>query len=202
MGVDAERSSHRRLEEYVGALPRGLDSFPECQIKAGFCRELLAALPRAPAGLPAPLADLVAAPPPISSWIPEVHHQALVEAIVDEFYDSRDAYLEVAYACQRRLFSTRIYAPLLQLVSPERLLRQAAKRWGNFHRGTSLEVLEEGDHVAQLRVLHPPRLFTRTGLRSLGSGFRAAVDASRAQTCAVEICARHLGSTTFEIRWS
>jgi len=187
---------------YIEALPRGLDSYPECRIKAGLCREVVASFPRPPKRLPAALAELVGAMPPVSSWISEVHHQAVIEATVDEFYSSRESYLDFAYECQRRLFSARIYSPLLQLISPERLLRQAAKRWGNFHRGSTLEVLRGDKKSATIRVHHPGGLFSVTGLRSLAEGFRAAINASRAKQCDVLIVEREQAWTTYRLHWT
>jgi len=202
MGEDYDARQHPRMALYLESLPSGLASYPESQIKAGYCREILGNVGRLPQGLPPPLAELVTAMPPISSWIPEVHHQAIIESIIDEFFPSREAYLTLAYTCQRRLFSHRIYAPILQLVSPQRLLRQAPRRWSNFHRGTTLRVLEEGTGRAVLRIEHPPELFSATGLRSLAGGFRAAVDASRAKECDVLITEHDNGATTYRLRWS
>ncbi|MCB9703707.1 MAG: hypothetical protein H6711_17560 [Myxococcales bacterium] len=188
-------------EAYVASLPCGLDTYPECQVKAGFYLQILAAIPRPPEHLPPPLADLVANPRPISSWIPEVHHQALAEAIAEQVYGSPSVYLRVVREGQRRLFAERIYAPLLQLLSPERLLRQAAKRWSNFHRGTTLTIAAEHGRGATALVSHPPGLFSPIGLESLALGFQAALEASSAKDARVIVNARGRDATTFEASW-
>ena len=190
------------LGAYVAGLPHGLDTHPGCRIKAAFSRSLLEELPAPPKGLPEPIAALVDRPPMINAWIPEVHHQALMLGTVDDvFAGDEDAFLAVMLTMQRRLLRRKIYAPLLQLIDPSRLLMQAARRWANFHRGTKLEVERTADREARLWVTHPRGLYSPLGLRSLASGFRAAVEAARSHRAEVAIAEATPESTEFHARW-
>ena len=191
------------FERYVAELPDGLDSYPTHRIKAAFTRSLLEEIPAQPLGLLGPVGALVDHPPVISAWIPEVHHQALILAVVDQVYaGEEDAFLAMMSAMQRRLLSSKIYAPLLQLVSPARLLKQASKRWTSFHQGTTLDVIAVEDTEARLRIEHPPGLFSAVGRRGLASGFCAAIEVARSQAGEVRVAEAGRDFTEFAARWS
>ncbi len=191
------------LDQYVAELPNGLDSYPEHRIKAAFTRSLLEQSPVRPAGLPGPVGELVEHPPLISAWIPEVHHQAVMLAVVDQAFSSKEGpFLSTMLAMQRRLLGHKIYAPLLQLVSPARLLNQASKRWAKFHQGTALQVSPTRDNEVWLRVEHPPGMFSAVGRRALASGFRAAIEVARSENGDVEVAVAGPDFTEFRGHWT
>ena len=205
VGTDADTESIAEtdtVDAYVARLADGLDSHPDCVIKGAFSRSLLERIPAVPAGLPGPLGELVEHPPLISAWIPEVHHQGLIVAVVERVYaGDREAFLEMMTGMQRDLLGRKIYAPLLQWVDPARLLHQAAKRWSNFHRGTSLEVERIDDDGARLSIVHPAALYSGAGCDALAGGFRAAVEAGRTAHADVVVAARTPTRTTFRAAW-
>jgi hypothetical protein len=191
------------LARYIAGLPEGLDSYPDFRIKAAFSRSLLDELPTPPVGLPGPIGELVAHPPMISAWIPEVHHQALIVGVVERVFDGdQETFLDLMLRMQRRLLGRKIYAPLLQLIDPSRLLKQAAKRWTNFHRGTTLEVTPVGDREARVGLPHPAGLFSTPGRRALAGGFRAAIEAGRTHEADVTVVEASAERTEFRLRWS
>lgn len=197
------RAAPEQLSAYLASLPSGLESYPECQIKGAFSRALLAALPAAPRGLPGPLAELVDAPPLVNSWIHEVHHQALIAGIIDRLYPARvDAFMALMFSVQRDVLGGRIYAPLMQLISPARLLAHAARRWSNFHRGSRLIVERRSPTAARVTVEHPPRLYTEVGRLGLAQGFCAAIEASRGRDGAVELERADERRTIYRATWS
>ncbi|MFN9944924.1 MAG: hypothetical protein ACK56I_36200, partial [bacterium] len=74
-----------RLEQYLSALPRALDSFADCRAKGSLIRTSLQVRPLTrSAALPAPLASHVRSPPLASQWVPEVHYVALSLATADK----------------------------------------------------------------------------------------------------------------------
>ena len=198
-----DRPPTTTLERYIAALPDGLNSHAGFQIKAGFSRSLLEELPAPPRGLPGAVGELVEHPPMISAWIPEVHHQALILGVVERLYDGdQDAFLELMLRMQRRLLGRKIYAPLLQLFDPGRLLKQAAKRWTNFHRGAKLTVGQAGDQEVRVDISHPPGLFSTPGRHALAGGFRAAIEAGRTHEAEVDVVDAGTECTQFRLRWS
>lgn len=191
------------LERYIAELPDGLDSYPEFRIKAAFTRSLILQLPTRPEGLPQAIGNLLEYPPLISAWIPEVHHQALMLGIAERVFGGvGDALLDSMLRMQRALLGGRIYAPLLQLLNPALLLRQASKRWTNFHRGTTLEVIRADAGEARVEVSHPKGLYSSLGRQALAGGFRAAIEASRSREREVVIVRAGSESTEFDLRWS
>ena len=191
------------LDRYVAELPEGLDSYPNFRIKAAFTRSLIQQLPTRPEGLPDVIGRLVEYPPLISSWIPEVHHQALLLGIAERvFHGAAGTLLDSMFQMQRTLLGGKIYAPLLQLLNPALLLRQASKRWTNFHRGTTLKVVRADAEEARVQVSHPEGLYSALGREALRGGFRAAIEASRSREHEVVIVHAGAERTEFELRWS
>lgn len=195
-------ASPTRLQRYVTTLPQGLRSYPGHAIKAAFARALLEELPKPPRGLPEPIAVLVDRPPAISAWLPEVHHQALLLGVVEQVFDGDEAeFLDMMLRLQRRLLKRKIYATLLQIVDPARLLKHAARRWTNFHRGATLHLDQLTTGEAHISVTHPRGLFSSLGRAALAGGFRAAIEAGRTHEAEVVVIETTDERTEFRGRW-
>ena len=97
--------------------------------------------------------------------------------------------------------SASLYAVLLRLVSPGLLLRGAALRWSSFHRGTSLRTHSVTRNSATIVLEHPQHLFDPMGLRATAMGFKAALDASGAESSRVEVAEAGSGRARFEGTW-
>src|SRR3954447_26575263 len=131
--------SLRRMESYLEALSAGLDSHPDCHHKASITRQVLERFPtdKLPP-LPAPLQELVDAPPPSSLWIPEVHATALFLAICDAHFESDDDYVRFSLDFNRELLRGPLYRVLMFMASPTRLVPFVGRQWGALHRGSTL----------------------------------------------------------------
>src|SRR3954468_10098960 len=141
--------SLRRMESYLEALSAGLDSHPDCHHKASITRQVLERFPtdKLPT-LPAPLQELVDAPPPSSLWIPEVHATALFLAICDAQFTNDDAYVRYSLDFNRELLRSPLYRVLMFVAVPALLIPQVGKQWGALHRGSTLSAEKlAGNHA-------------------------------------------------------
>ena len=121
------------VRAYLERLPFGIDSHPECEVKASVLRDALAsrALDSDLDALPAPVRELVRSLPPVSAWIREVHALVAMLAIRDRYFAPGPAGLEEyevwtrqrnRAACYRLIASGQLAVdPLVShVVSPDR----------------------------------------------------------------------------------
>ncbi len=154
-----------QLSAYLATLPDGLASYPECVLRASNMLPFMSAKGASPlAGveseLPEPVQRLLAAPPPNSAWIPEVHLYAFLLANVDRAGMSDDAYEAWVLATCQRLYSGLLYKLVMSFVSRENVVEVAGSRWATQHRGTTLSMRSvDRDHV-RCRLDFPPRLMS------------------------------------------
>lgn len=191
------------VAEYFELLPLGLDSHPDCVVKASVYRNALESRPlnEVVTELPDALVQLVREPPPVSVWVPEAHANAIMIAIRDRHFEAGpaglDAFQEWAHERNQRLLTRPLYRALFLLLSPERLLSGLERRWSAFRRGTSLHVLEAGRGHAAVSLRYPTNLYDEVALAGLTGAFRAAAEAAGAHAIKVELAER----TPRQARW-
>lgn len=167
-----------QLRAYLERLPDGLASYPGCLAKASLYRSIIEELPLDDTRLPEPLQDLLRRPRAVSEWIPEVHSHAVLLAQYDQRFTAVPEFAAHCYAAQRRLWDSKIYAFMMRLMSPVRLLASTSQRWGQFHRGTELVAERSGEGAAWLRLTTPPHVYDEIALIGLTEGLRAVIDCS------------------------
>lgn len=192
-----------RLEAYLSSLPGGLASHPECQAKGILVRMLASEEAYAGAGprLPEPFRRLVEEQPIGSEWIPEVHYEGLVYALADVCGQDDDAILAGVRARNRRMFDSPTYRILMVGSSPAALLRGAALRWANWHRGSTLEVEGIADDGVRVALRFPRGLFDGLHLRVFAESFLAALDLSKARSPRAEIIEAGAGFARYRLAW-
>ncbi len=177
-----------RMSAYLDSLPRGLDSYPAHVQKAGVFRQLLGAQLKAhAAGLPDVLRVLVETPPPVGSWVPEVHTAAIFVAMRDVMPDDH-AFQDHMYRMNRALLDGVLYGFLFRLISPRRILDGARSRWTQLHRGITFEVLphpEENQSGVCMRF--PTGLVPVILLESYCGAFRAALEVAGGKNVKVHL---------------
>lgn len=193
------------LDRFVEALPHGLDSYPDALAKAAILRHALSdvRLPE-PDALPPALARLITDRPALTAWVPEVHFNAMMLAIYDCEFAANGGlarYERWAHERNRKLLRSPLYRILFLVVSPDRLLRGAEKRWSAFRRGTTLHVVEHTDTSAKLTFHYPPKLQTELSMLGLAIALRAALETAGAKH--VVVTAGQLGDeqTDVHLRW-
>lgn len=158
-------------------LPEGLESHPQCRIKASVLQALISDVPEGSFdGLPSAISDIVRAPPPVSSWISHVHANAIVAALRDTVFDSDETFAGRCYRAQADLFSSRIYKMLMIAASPGIILRAVGVRWAAFNKGSSAITERLDRDAGTVRVEHPRGLFEASSRASVREALRATLE--------------------------
>ncbi len=155
--VDAVR--YPSLTAYLSRLPDGVDSNPECEAKGSMVRSALEDHDLAPelAHLPAPIAELVASPPPATRWVPLVHAEGIFHAVCDRFYPTDDAVLEWTYRRTMSMVVSPMYRRLATAAGPGFFLKMGARVHGLLERGTRVAITVD-DKTARMELSHPPHV--------------------------------------------
>lgn len=192
-----------RLERWLAGVPRGLDSYPEALAKGSLARSALEGQPRdaLAATFPPELRALVAEPPMAGEWFPEAHLVALVHSIADARGMTDEQLFAWARARNRALFESPAYRILMAVVSPGSMVRFAARRWGNWHRGTTLEAGQISDEGVRLELRFPAGLFDPLALRIYAVVFEVALEMAHARLPRVSLEEARPGHATFLASW-
>ncbi len=201
--VDPEK--YPALTAYLAGLPDGLGSHPGCVAKASIYRTVTDASLLGPddvGALPAPLRKLVEQPLPVSSWLPEVHSHALMAFAFDCAFEDLRAFDLWAYEQQRALFSGPLYAVAMRLIAPSLLFKTMRLRWGMFHRGVTLQVLDQSHEQGIARLEHPVGVYDEVSRVGLCAGLRAALELSSGEgACTVEVTEHSEHHAVIRARW-
>jgi hypothetical protein len=196
-----DRATSPLLAAYVAALPQGLASHPQCQVKGSVFRSLISSAPieLAPSSLPDELAAKLREPPLPSEWSSEVHLNALGLAYQDRMpSDRHDRWV---LERNERLLRAPLYRILFALVSPERIFVGFAHRWGAFRRGTELSLVERTGQRAALRLMYPRHLHNDVTLTNVTIAFRAVAQAAGAREASARVVKHDAFEALLEITW-
>jgi hypothetical protein len=199
-----DRPRFPQLAAYLDALPDGLGSHPEAQAKASLFRSALEAHPLddiAGGALPEVLVALAENPPPVSTWVPEVHAVAVHTAIFDVHFDDVESYHRFSFEQQKRLFASPLYHLLFRLVGVKRLLKSGKQRWGAFHRGSGVDVVPTSDTSAELKLSFPENLYSHLSqFQGLSAGVLAAMSVAGVDGRA-EVVGQQPTSAIIRVSW-
>lgn len=191
-----------RTLAYIAQLPRGLESFPECEGKASVYRKVFEFADMPLQGLPPELQHLLDAPLPASTRVAQCQILALVVAMVEA--RRLDPRAEGAWIRQAatHLFSSQMYRLLMWAATPGIVFRTANLRWSAFFSGTSLSP-EVSGRAAVLHLHAPPRLFNDDLSRIFVDVIWAAVNYTRKESGAASVTlGRHdAQGTHFDGAW-
>jgi hypothetical protein len=171
------------MADYLAALPRGLDSYPECTAAASMATFNKKARKVIIPGdwVPPPIADMLTRRLLDTEWVPEVHYHAMALAIADHHGLDAAGFRGFWYDVMRLMMSSAPYGFLLRLLSSEHLVRASAARWRKFHRGPfDLEVRRDED-VPRVILTFPPYLINEALANGYEGVFAAYGAASRAR---------------------
>jgi hypothetical protein len=195
------------LESYLTTLPNGLDSFPEAQIRGSAMRSALERCARVGvklALLPPPLGQMKDEPPAVHHWIPEVQHSTLMLAAYEQVFASAggiSGFETWVFEDNKRLLSSGLYRVLFAVVSPERVLLGAPKRWTAFRRGSSIRVLESKRAEALVEMVHPKGLMNLVGIIAVGAAWRAAARVAGATATKVAVVEWDGARAVYQLRY-
>ena len=194
-----------QLEAYIKRLPHGLDSYPEALAKASLLRSVADVRPiprQAREALPASLATLLEAPPPVTHWVSQVHTHALLLVLRDSVCSDQEDFVRFCYLRQRELFQSAMYRVMFALATPGMLFRAFALRWGSLHRGTSLSIRERTDTSVHLELDHAAHLWDPEVSLATAAGLRVVLDLSGALGATVEVGHSSDEQTVFHGQWT
>ena len=189
-----------RCASFIDSLPDGLRSFPEARGRMSLFRSLyeLTSAEHIDDRLRAVMAQTSD-----DDWQSEVVCAAIVSAFADECGDESD-FLARMLEHNLEIYRRPLFRGLMFVMSPTLVLMGAAKRWGAFHEGSSLEVDKwartDTHHGAKLHLRHPTGLFQPLHHRAYGEAFRAAALATRLKEAEIE-CTSFEDGAEFRVRY-
>jgi hypothetical protein len=111
--------------------------------------------------VPKPVDAICASPPPVNTWIPEVHLNVILAALIDhEFGGSEARFRDWIHGANRQLLGGPLYRAIFYFVGPRRLLDRASERWQQIRRGTKLTMIDHEKDSARLELKFPKKLLT------------------------------------------
>ncbi len=193
-----------QMDRYVAALPRGLASYPECQIKASVLRSFFERVELRPLveRLPDTLRDLVLSPPPPSMWLAEVHTTAIFMAAADTILPG-DHFVDHAYRTNYALLDSTMYRVLFRLVGARRVLTKATESWSQFHRGSSLTArsFDERGGAAALRINAPAHHIPALLAEGYATALRAATEIAGGKQVECAVSRYEPSCIDLDVRW-
>lgn len=179
--VAFERYPH--VAAYLRQLPDGYESYPEVKVKASTIVEMAKTLPSdfPLAEIDGPLGELLRRPPPVSSWLPEVHACCLSLAVRDVGFPDDETYLAWIEQSFVDFWQSSLYRMLMAVASPASLARGAGKRWAALRKGSERRMIEMHPNGNLARVDYPEHLVTRLYVASTVRGIEVAYRMSRAK---------------------
>jgi hypothetical protein len=204
MSIDANR--YPITARYLAHLPSGLDSHPTCLVKTDAHDGLREEFPTIgqDKGLPAIVQDFFNGHYR-ETWLPEVVGSTLVHLVRDVSFKNDDEYEAWAFENNSRLFKKPHYRVLMYIMSVTLLINGAAKRWNSLHQGSTVvadPVVKDGANCRSCTVLtFPPRVFDEIDMRNIGSGYRAAMTAVKAEQPSVVWENLTDSGVEFIVRW-
>lgn len=192
------------LSAYLGGLPAGIDSYPECTTKGAIVRSVLdeADLSVHVSHLPQALAALVRERPPLTAWIPAVHADAIFHLYCDTNAPSDQAMLDWTFERSTRFAKSQTYRHIFNAAGPRMLLRTGVRMHGFFQHGTDLEIPELTAAGAVLVLKHPPHLHSRLNQLSNVALLRAIVHLTGGKDGSCEMVDRAPTFARYVTKWA
>ncbi len=193
------------LTRYLGGLPSGAESYPECLVKGTVARSfLLGAVPEAAvdrAGLPPPIEAVLRSPPSNSVWISEVCFFGALLAVRDLLDLDEPAWKQWFKERNLQALTNPVLRLVMNATSPEMLLSLSGVYWGVTHRGSKLSVLEKERGGAKVALDHPHNLVNADIANVLTVALTVPLFLSRAKSPSIVLTSSAPTRSTFSGTW-
>jgi hypothetical protein len=146
------------MHAYIAQLPKGLDSYPECQAKGSVFRKVYEYSEQRLEGLPQALQEALDTPPTSTSYFPQCHALALIVGMVEARMLPSEEEAAWVVEAATHLFASPMYRILMFAATPKLVFKSAHLRWGAFFKGTKLKGTVAG-READLHLTAPERMF-------------------------------------------
>ncbi len=193
------------LNEYLGQLPEGIDSYPRVLGSSASLTAVLKLLPlKQPVPeLPASLNAFLTGGAP-ARWIPKVHFYSMISIAYDvQFAATRNlaGFEKWILLYNRDLFSGPFYRLLFTLVSPKMVIDGAQKRWSSFFAGMTLDVVERSSTSCTLQIGNPPGLLGPLVPHLFPQVFRCVVEMAGGKDVFAHAQAIDTCTSRYWLRW-
>jgi hypothetical protein len=190
---------------YINALPAGLDSYPDCAVKADVHEDLVTEFTGLKNyDLPEIMKQYVNGQFH-SEWLPEPAGNALLLVVRDAFFTSNEAFLDWATEKTISLFNKPVYRLMMHVFSTSLIVMGAAKRWKNFHQGSSLNVMPvkkiEGRYKTAATLTYPPHLFSGLIVPQVANVYLAVLKTNNAEDPQVVHKEKSDSESSFFVSW-
>jgi hypothetical protein len=206
--VDAilERSRFPLASSYLDRLPKGLETYPECEVTSdafNYLRRTHPELARLD-GIPA-VVKAAFTPQSSGQWKSEVVANVLYLIVRDTTFETDKAFLDWAFESSADVFKTPWARLLMHVLSPTLMVMGATKRWKAFHRGSELRSdpakTQDRRIVLKGHLTFPKHLFPEIILRRYGRSFDAAVATAGGRNSRSDLESVSDTHATFAISW-
>lgn len=191
------------LSAYINALPVGLDSYPEAKTKALYSLLLRDSMKAelTSTSLPYPLRTRLLADWKPDDWIPAALYAALAALAKDMKWKSETAFHQGMADLAVSMYQTAVYRAVMAIVSPSLMVMGAARRWGTFHQGTQLRVVNPTKTSGDAVLTFPDRLFSQPALQSLGASLCTALTGCGAKNVTLVLRNVKQSEATLHFEW-
>jgi hypothetical protein len=195
---------YKGVAAYLAQLPDGIRSYGDMVARASVFNKFFFDSPfrRDYSRLPPEVAALVAKPPEPKAWVPEVYLTSVILGRVEQLAVSEKDFLAWCYQENRRMFMQPLNRLLVLAATPEMLLRGAASRFAEFHKGIGVSALPRGQREWELLMTHRPGLVPELVLRAYATAFTAAMEVSRLKEVRCELVECNPSHGRWRLTWS
>lgn len=155
--------------------------------------------------MPEPLGALVRGTVEPRAWIPAVVFQAANLMVRDVAFATDEAFHDWTYDASRELFDKPLLRTLMRLMSPTLIVMGSARRWKEFHQGSTLvarTLSAQGPRArARATLTYPEGLYPRLFLSGLEHAFAAALAGARAKNPLVRLADASPTEAFFDVTW-
>jgi hypothetical protein len=192
---------------YLTGLPQGLESHPTCEARVEVFEPFFAPFPalRRLPGVPGPVSALLCGDHASHAWVPEVVAQAALLIVRDSCLRSDAEFMKLSLEVNRASFDKPLVRSLMRLVSPTLMVMGASKRWGTFHRGSTLQAAPTmksgGRTLVGARLAFPDGLFPPLFLSAVMEAFRAALSGARGKNVELDLAEATRTFAAYRVSW-
>ncbi len=204
--MDLDPKRYPYIAAYLERLPHGIESYPECQIKADVHEDISAEFPELASGGGLPkIVDDYLNRRYRETWLPEVVGNSLILLVRDACFGNDDEFLEWCRINMGRLFSKPLYKIMMNVFSTSLVVMGAAKRWSTFHLGSHLTakpIKKVGDRFETAGSLtYPPYLFSGLIVPQVAATYKAALQANKANDPQISSAEKSDTESVFYVSW-
>jgi hypothetical protein len=187
---------------YIAALPRGLDSYPQCRVRTMVTRLTIERFPKllAHPGISDEFKERLRGALAEGEWMPETLGTTLRILTREVVFQNDAEYNDWTFEISSEVFKRPAYRVLMYVMSPSLVMLGATRRWKAFREGSKLVANVRGNE-GDIVLNFPPHLYTALVLEGFGQAFRASLVAARARNVRLALDDAQPESARWSVAW-